>query len=263
MTEIRYCANLSMLFPETHLVDRPAAAAQAGFRYVESWWPFPSPTPRADCVDAFCDALERAGARLVAINLDAGDPALGERGLLSLPHLEDRITSNVEVVATIVERTGCGIVNALYGNREPRYDPVYQDRVALNRLVAIADRLADLGVWVVVETLNQRDSPDFPLTDIAVSAEVVRRANLASQRSNIGLLLDIYHLATMQHDPIAALYRYADLIRHIQFADVPGRGRPGTGDVNFAAIERAVLDTRYAGYIGLEYDPSVASRADD
>ncbi|MDT7632049.1 MAG: hydroxypyruvate isomerase, partial [Pseudonocardiales bacterium] len=37
----RYTANCSILFPDVPLLDRPAAAAAAGFDAVEFWWPFP------------------------------------------------------------------------------------------------------------------------------------------------------------------------------------------------------------------------------
>jgi hydroxypyruvate isomerase len=38
--EVRYAANLTLLFAELPLLDRPAAARAAGFEQVEFWWPF-------------------------------------------------------------------------------------------------------------------------------------------------------------------------------------------------------------------------------
>ena len=59
----------------------------------------------------------------------------------------------------------------------------------------------------------------------------------------------------MGTDPVTAIRRYAPQVRHVQFADLPGRGRPGTGALDFAAIEQALLDVGYDGFVGLEYDP--------
>lgn len=244
-----------MLFGWLPLTERPAAAAAAGFRYVESWWPFPDPVPRQDEVQQFCDALDNAQVRLVAVNLDAGDVQRGERGLLSDPGASRRFAGNLEAAAGLLARSGCRMVNALYGNRLTGHDPDRQDRTALDRIATVASRVAALGGQVVVETLNHRDSPDYPLTDIAATA---RFAGLAGQRapaSNVGLLLDVYHLAAMGTDPVTAIYRYAPLIRHVQFADMPGRGRPGTGALEFKAIEQALLDVGYDGFVGLEYVP--------
>ncbi|MBK3631261.1 hydroxypyruvate isomerase, partial [Streptomyces sp. MBT49] len=42
----RFSVNLSILFTELPLLERPAAAAAAGFTAVELWWPWlDSPTP--------------------------------------------------------------------------------------------------------------------------------------------------------------------------------------------------------------------------
>jgi hydroxypyruvate isomerase len=252
---LRWSANLSTLHADLPLLERPAVAAAEGFAYVETWWPFERPVPPPGDVDAFCAALDAAGVRLVSLNLDAGDPHAGERGLLSIPSHGARVEDNLEAALDILRRTGCRVVNALYGNREAAYDPGDQDRTALRRLVRVADRVAPLDAVVVVETLNRRDSPAFPLVDIEVTADVVRRANAASAHGNVGLLLDTYHLATMGTDPVAAMHRYASLVQHVQFADAPGRGRPGTGSVDFAAAEQALVDIGYDGYVGLEYLP--------
>ena len=256
--ELRISANLSMLYADLPVNDRPAAAARDGYEYVESWWPFETPAPDEGRVDSFCRALSRAGVRLVALNLDTGDPRDGERGLLSIPRHTERVAANLEAVAGVVTRTGCRIVNALYGNRVPDVGADEQDRLALRQVVRVADRLGGLGVTVVIETLNLVDSPRFPLTDIAESAAFVRRANAASRHGNVRLLLDTYHLATMDTDPAAAVRDHAPLIGHVQFADFPGRGRPGTGRIDFAAVEKELRAAGYGGFVGHEYHPGGA-----
>ena len=45
-TDQRFDVNLSILFTELPLLERPAAAAAAGFTAVELWWPLiDTPTP--------------------------------------------------------------------------------------------------------------------------------------------------------------------------------------------------------------------------
>lgn len=249
--------NLSMLYGHLDRDLRPQAAADDGFRYVESWWPFPGPVAPREELAAFCDALDRAGVQLVAVNLDAGDTAHGDRGLLSIPTYRERVSANLDSVADLLARTGCRMVNALYGNRAPRFEPERQDLLALEQVVEVADRLGESGVTVVIETLNLVDSPGFPLTDMADSAAFVRRANEIGRHRNVRLLLDTYHLAAMGVDPAAAVHEYGALIGHVQFADFPGRGRPGTGHVDFAAVERELRSVAYQGFIAYEYDPAV------
>ncbi len=61
----RFDVNLSILFTELPLLERPAAAAAAGFSAVELWWPWvATPTPPQDELDALAKSLKDAG-RLV------------------------------------------------------------------------------------------------------------------------------------------------------------------------------------------------------
>jgi len=256
VTGLRLAANLSMLYAELPVGDRPAAAVRDGFKNVESWWPFNPGRVTPEDIDGFCRSIESAGARLIALNLDEGDMPFGERGLVSDPERELRLDASIEVVLRIAERTGCGIVNALYGNRSPHLSAPTQDGVGIERLARLADRASEVGATIVLETLNSQDSPRYPLVDPRMTAQVVLEAQQQSNADNLGLLLDTYHLATMGYDPAATLRQFSDLVRHVQFADAPGRGRPGTGNVDFLAIELALAEIDYDGYVALEYDPA-------
>ena len=76
-----------------------------------------------------------------------------------------------------------------------------------------------------------------------------------SPADNLRMLADVYHLATMGEDLRDTLSRYADRIGHVQVADVPGRGAPGTGTLDFEAVFAHLAGQGYAGLVGLEYLP--------
>ena len=76
LTAARFDVNLSILFTELPLLERPAAAAAAGFGAVELWWPWiDSPTPGRTELDALERAIEDAGTQLVGLNFYAGPAA--------------------------------------------------------------------------------------------------------------------------------------------------------------------------------------------
>src|SRR3712207_7772246 len=80
MSPLRYAVNLSILFTEVPLLQRPAAAREAGFDAVEFWWPWPDqPVPSDEDVDRFVTAVQDAGVRLVGLNFFAGDLAGPDR----------------------------------------------------------------------------------------------------------------------------------------------------------------------------------------
>src|SRR5690349_14844223 len=77
---MRFEVNLTILFTELPLLERPAAAKQAGFDAVEFWWPWPVAVPSDAEVDAFVGAVTDAGVQLVGLNFFAGDMPGGDRG---------------------------------------------------------------------------------------------------------------------------------------------------------------------------------------
>ena len=113
-----YAVNCSILFTELPLLERPAAAKQAGFDAVEFWWPWPVAVPGDAEIDEFVAAVTDAGVQLIGLNFAAGDMPGGDRGLVSWPARSGEFRDNVDVTVGIGERLGCRAFNALYGNRD-------------------------------------------------------------------------------------------------------------------------------------------------
>ncbi len=55
----RFEVNLSILFTELPLLDRPQAAKDAGFDAVEFWWPWPVAVPSDAEITRFVTAVQR------------------------------------------------------------------------------------------------------------------------------------------------------------------------------------------------------------
>ncbi|KAA5833497.1 TIM barrel protein [Saccharopolyspora hirsuta] len=253
----RYEVNLSILFTELDVLDRPAAAKAAGFDAVEFWWPFPEAVPADRDVDRFVQAIEDAGVSLVGLNFFAGDMPAGDRGVLSNPDRAGEFADNVDVVVGIGERLGCRAFNALYGNRIDGVDPAAQDQVATESLVRASKAVSRIGGAVLIEPVS--GMPAYPLKTAADAIAVIDRVRAAGGDDNLRLLFDIYHLVVNGDDPDAALDAYAKSVGHVQIADAPGRNEPGTGEIDFDRFFNRLDAAGYNGYVGLEYKPSGAS----
>jgi hydroxypyruvate isomerase len=252
---MRYDVNLSILFTELPLLERPAAARAAGFEAVELWWPFPVPVPEDRAIDALLHALDDAGVRLVGLNFDAGDMAAGDRGLASRPYDSARFRANIDVTVGIAEATGCRVLNALYGKRVHGLDPHAQDDLAITNLGLAAEAARRCDATVVVEALNSHENAGYPLTSSHAALSVIDRVRDQAGTGNVAFLADFYHLARMGEDPLTVIDRHAPDFGHVQIADVPGRGQPGTGDIAYADVLAALDAAGYTGFVGLEYRP--------
>ncbi len=253
---IRFDVNCSILFTELPLLARPAAAAAAGFGAVEFWWPFGQPVPGDREADAFLAAIGDAGVSLAALNFAGGDLAAGHRGWLSHPDRSADVRDNVDAAAGIAERAGCRVLNALYGNRQDGVPEAEQDEVAAENLALAASTAAGIGATVVVEALNSAESPRYPLVSAESVVAVLDRVRAEAGVTNLAFLADLYHLGMMREDLAGVLAAYADRIGHVQIADVPGRGAPGTGTIAFGPLLGQLAGLGYRGRVGLEYKPA-------
>lgn len=244
--------NCSILFTELPLARRAAAATAAGFSGVEFWWPWEGMAPSGAEADAFVGSVKDAGVELVSLNFHTGDMAAGERGIVSHPARIPEFRENVAAAVEIAARTGCRRLNAPYGLRVPGVPVAEQDAVAAENLAFAADAAAKAGAAVLVEAINSVDIPGFPVDSSGKAVEVVKRTGAP----NVGFLADLYHLAKMGEDVGDVLGRHRDVILHVQVADPPGRGAPGTGTLDFEPVFRQLAGQGYDGWVGLEYLPA-------
>jgi hydroxypyruvate isomerase len=257
MDKFAYTLNCSILLTELPLLQRPQAARDHGFEAVEFWWPFDSAVPGDAEADAFVRAISDAGVQLTGLNFAAGDMPAGERGLLSNPATSSEFRDNIDVAVGIGERLGTKAFNALYGNRTEGLDPAEQDAVAAENLALAGSAAARIGAVVLVEPVS--GAPAYPLKRARDAVAVLDRVQAEHGVDSLRLLADLYHLQVNGDDIAAALDSYADRIGHVQIADAPGRGEPGTGTLDLERYLNQLAANGYRGYIGLEYK---ATRAD-
>lgn len=244
--------NCSILFTELPLIKRAAAARAAGFDGVEFWWPWEGMVPSGAEADAFVGSVKDAGVELVSLNFHTGNMAAADRGIVSHPARVAEFRENVAAAVEIAARTGCRRLNAPYGLRVPGVPAAEQDAVAAENLAFAAEMAATAGASVLVEAINSVDIPGFPVDTAGKALEVIKRVGAP----NTGFLADLYHLAKMGEDVGDVLTRHRDVILHVQVADPPGRGSPGTGTVDFEPLFRQLSGQGYDGWVGLEYVPA-------
>lgn len=242
----RYAANLTMLFNEAPFPERFERAAAAGFRAVEFLF--------AHNVDqaAVERELRRHDLELVLFDPEGGDFPAGDRGYLCDPARRDHLLKTVEEAIATARRLGCRRLNVLGGNRPDRVAEEEMRRTAVENLARAAPLARAAGITLLIEALNTWESPRYFLDHSRLGLEIVREVG----EPNVRFQYDCYHMQRMEGQLIDTLTKNLEWIGHVQIADVPGRHEPGTGEIHYANVLRALESAGYAGYVGLEYRPS-------
>ena len=243
---LRFAANLGWLFTEHDFLDRFAAAARAGFRAVEFAAPYAYPP------EEIAMRLLDNGLECILINLPMGDRAKGDVGIACRPERRAEFREGVERGIVYAQALGVPRMNVIAGLAHAGEDPVALRATLVENLGYAAAELAKVKLDLLVEPLNDIDTPGFLVTRQAQGVELMNEVRAA----NFGLQFDLYHVAMMGEEPLAALDRHRAAIRHIQFADAPGRGEPGTGRVDYAPIFERIDGQGYTGWVAAEYRPS-------
>ena len=241
----RFAANLGWLFTELPFLDRFAAARRAGFDGVE----FPSPYehPAAE----IAARLAGEGLTCVLYNLPMGDRAKGDIGYACRPGREAEFRQGVDQALEYAAHLQPTRVNVIAGVANEGEDRAGLEARLVANLRHAADAFAAAGVPMLVEPLNTHDNPKYLLPRQDDGARIVSQLG-----HDFGLQLDLYHVAMMGDDPSSMLAKHRGVIRHVQFADAPGRHEPGTGTVPLAEAFAALDASGYAGWVSAEYKPS-------
>jgi hydroxypyruvate isomerase len=244
---MRFSANVSILFKEVPLLERFGLAAAAGFSAVEFWWPGREVEPRA--VER---AARDAGLHVALFNFDAGDMAAGDRGLVSDPERQQLFRENVPMALDLARALGCERMNVLVGHEISGMDREEQLALARENVHFAAEKAEAAGVTVMVEAVNTFENGPYLLYTTEQAAEFVERVG----RENVRIQHDFYHMQRMEGNLVANLREHFADIGHVQIADSPGRGEPGTGEIHYPYVLAALEDLGYEGYVGLEYNPT-------
>jgi hydroxypyruvate isomerase len=242
---MKYSANLSILFKEAPLLERFGRAAEAGFSAVEFWWPGHDVE-----LGQIERAVEDAALEVALFNFDAGDMPAGERGLAGNPDREQQFRENVPVALELARSLGCRRVNALVGHEIPGMDRDEQLALARENVRFAAEEA--VGITVMVEAVNTFENGPYLLYTTEQAVEFVREVG----RENVRVQHDFYHMQRMEGNLVANLQEHIGSIGHVQIADSPGRGEPGTGEIHYPYVLAALEDLGYDGYVGLEYNPT-------
>jgi len=241
-------ANIEYMFHEAgeSLEKRVEAAAAAGIRKVEMF------TTEGRDIASLRRALDGNGVRLWTVLTDP-------RTMLVDPKTHDHFLSLFRSTAENALRLGCPHVVCGSGMGVPYLKRKDSLRIVSTAFARAAEVAEELGVTILLEAVNTRvDHPGVLFSRTEDSYGVARQVD----SPRVKVLYDLYHSVAEGEDTREVLGKIADSIGHVQVADLPGRGEPGSGQIEWNDKLTQLRENGYAGVIGVECHPTKASTAD-
>jgi 2-dehydrotetronate isomerase len=233
-----FAANLTLLFNEVPMLDRPGWAERCGFDGVEVLFPY----------DHSMDDWEKAlaGVPLAMINTPPGDWAAGDRGFAAVPGQEARFREGFLRAAEYATRLGAARLHVMAGvAKGPEAELCFSENLAWAAAQAPA-------LTLTVEPLNPEDMPGYFLNDFDQAGRIVEDLNLPK----VGLQFDLWHAARLHGDATSVWFMHRNRINHVQIAGFPTRNEPGGGGFSLPDLCDQI-DTHLPGtWVSAEYRPS-------
>lgn len=242
----RFAANLTYLFHEHAFLDRFEAAAQAGFKAVEFHFPYHEPH---DEIEA---RIRATGLRIVQSNVPSGNLEVGEWGIAIYPDMTTQFREALLRGLEFADRFGVGQLHCLAGIRPESLSAEVAEASYIRHLSWAAGEAAKASVRLLVEPINDRDTPGFFLNRCDQAIDLLQQIG----SDNIFLQYDCYHGVTMGEAITTVFEEHIDLIRHVQISGRPGRHEPDAAqDIDYPVLFKLAASLGYEGWYGCEYRP--------
>lgn len=141
----------------------------------------------------------------------------------------------------------------LTGNEVPGMSRDAQHQSIVEGLRAAHDIVAPAGITMILEPLNTLvDHKGYYLNHTPEAFQIVREVD----SPYVKILFDIYHVQIMDGNLIDTIRKNIAAIGHFHVGDVPGRHEPGTGEIDYGNVFKAIQSAGFKNFVAMEYNPS-------
>lgn len=236
---IKLSGCIEALYTDLPIPDRVKKLADAGVAAFEFWgW------SNKD-LDEIKQAKDEFGIPVATFSCEM--PSLVDASNQS------KWSESAEKSIEAAKKLDCNRLLLTTGNELEDVTRAEQHESIVNALKSVAKLLEDAGIILTLEPLNILvNHPGYYLYSSAEGFEILDEVG----SPNIKLLYDVYHQQITEGNLIATIEANIEKIGHFHVADVPGRHEPGTGEINYRNVFKAISESSYDGYVGLEFWPS-------
>lgn len=194
-------------------------------------------------------------ARSLKLGMDTiiATPDWGRRPVWMVrPDHRDGFLADVQKAITFAQKLEIPQIILMSGNEVSELSRDQQWSSMVESAKRAGDLAAKAKVTLVVEPLNNKvDHRGFFLTNCVDGLKLIREVG----NPHVKLLFDIYHEQVQLGNVTRTIAQAVEHTAIFHIADNPGRNDPGTGEMNYSNIYKAIRKTNFQGYLTMEYRP--------
>jgi hydroxypyruvate isomerase len=245
-SHLKLSVRVEPLFRGMKLPDQMRKVAEAGYQGFEFGdWRAYDPTE----ITKLAHQLHLECACLV------GNRGVNPKGMgLTNPLERDGFLAEIAASIEAAKRYETTRLVTLTANEVPGMSREDQHQSIVEGLKRAHELVAPHHITLIVEPLNTLvDHKGYYLNHIAEAWDIIREVD----SPYVKILFDIYHVQIMDGNLIKNIGSNIGHIGHFHVGDVPGRHQPGTGEIDYPNVFRAIRDTGFRDFVAMEYLPSL------
>lgn len=164
----------------------------------------------------------------------------------------DLVRKQVTEAIPVAQELGCKQFGFASGPRVAGQSPQQQMDVITENLKIAGEIVAKAQMEVLLEPIDLLENKTAAVNSVEEAFQITR----AVGNPAVKVLYDFYHEQRGAGNLIEKLEKNFDQVGLVHIADVPGRYRPGTGEMNYTMIYRKLAELGYNRYIAMEFYPT-------
>jgi hydroxypyruvate isomerase len=234
------------IFRDLPIDQRLEKVSQAGYRNVELVGEYSKWTD---------EELNRANAKRKELGITF-DCTAGLKHGVGNPADRTALLAEFRATLPVMERLECPAMIIMSGNTVPGLPFESQLKSCVEGLKALAQivegkKIAGEPVRLLLENIDPEENPRYFLTSVERGFEIVKNVN----HPQVQFCYDLFHEQIAEGNLIEKLEKNIDHVGLVHVADVPGRHKPGSGEINYQNIYRKLRELKYDRVVAMEFLP--------
>lgn len=235
-----FAVNLEMWF-RGGFEQRILEAAKLGFPAVE-FWPYRGKNMGQMAILLRASGMTATQFTAWGFGTELNNPAAGP----------DRFVTAIEESCKVAAQLpGCDMFTVVAGNNIKGLNKEQMFAAIVEKIKKVVPLLEKNKKMIILEPMNPYNHPGHCLYGSKDGIAICKAVGSEWVKLN----WDLFHMQRYEGNLIDNMRKGKEYIGYLQLADSPARNEPGTGEINYTQVFKAIKQIGYKRPVGLECNP--------